>query len=43
MIETSASVNYGDLVSVMDSLRKNQVVNLGVIPASREAAMGGVR
>ena len=43
MIESSASVSYGDLVQVMDSLRRNQVVNLGIVPASREAAMGGVR
>ncbi len=43
MIESSASVSYGDLVQVMDSLRRNQIVNLGIVPASREAAMGGVR
>jgi biopolymer transport protein TolR len=43
MIETSSAVSYGDLVQVMDSLRRNQVVNLGVVPASREAAMGSVR
>jgi len=43
MIETGPSVAYGDLVRLMDSLRKNQIVNLGVVPASREAAMGGVR
>jgi biopolymer transport protein TolR len=43
MIETTPSVSYGDLVRVMDSLRKNQVVNLGVVPASRDEAMGGVR
>lgn len=43
MIETTPGVSYGDLVRVMDSLRKNQVVNLGVIPASRDEAMGGVR
>jgi len=43
MIETAPSVTYGDLVRVMDALRKNQIVNLGVIPASREQALGGVR
>jgi len=43
MIETGPAVSYGDLVRVMDALRRNQVVNLGVVPASREAAMGGVR
>ncbi|MFN7685098.1 MAG: hypothetical protein ACK5QT_06765 [Oligoflexia bacterium] len=43
MIETRPGVSYGDLVRVMDGLRRNQVVNLGVVPASREAAAGSVR
>jgi biopolymer transport protein TolR len=43
MIETTSAVTYGDLVQVMDSLRRNQVVNLGVVPATRESAMGSVR
>jgi len=42
MITSNPSVSYGDLIRVMDSLRHHQVVNLGVVPASRDAAMVGV-
>ncbi|MBU6375400.1 MAG: biopolymer transporter ExbD [Bdellovibrionales bacterium] len=42
MITSSASVSYGDLIRVMDALRRNQVVNLGVVPASRDSALAGV-
>lgn len=42
MISSSPTVSYGDLIQVMDALRKNQVVNLGVVPASRDAALSGI-
>jgi biopolymer transport protein ExbD len=32
LITPKAGVPYGDLVSVMDVLRKHQIVNLGVVP-----------
>jgi biopolymer transport protein TolR len=31
-LSPNASVSYGDLVSVMDVLRRNKIVNLGVTP-----------
>jgi biopolymer transport protein ExbD len=43
MITSTASVSYGDLIRVMDALRKNQIVNLGVVPASRDVAMTGMK
>jgi len=42
MITSASSVSYGDLIRVMDALRKNQIVNLGVVPATRESALAGV-
>ncbi len=42
MITSGASVSYGDLIRVMDSLRKNQIVNLGVVPAGRDVAAAGM-
>lgn len=32
MLSPKAGVSYGDLVTVMDVLRKHQIVNLGVVP-----------
>ncbi len=32
MLSPKTGVSYGDLVSVMDVLRKHQIVNLGVVP-----------
>jgi biopolymer transport protein TolR len=32
MLTPVQAVQYGDMVSVMDVLRKNQIVNLGVVP-----------
>jgi biopolymer transport protein ExbD len=32
MVTPLRGVSYGDLVSVMDILRKNKIVNLGVVP-----------
>lgn len=32
MITPAPSVNYGNLVAVMDSLRKRQIINIGVVP-----------
>jgi len=42
MITSGASVSYGDLIRVMDALRRNQIVNLGLVPASRDAAIAGM-
>lgn len=42
MITSSAAVSYGDLIRVMDALRRNQVVNLGVVPAGRDAALSAI-
>jgi len=33
LIHPKSGTSYGDLVGVMDVLRKNQVVNLGVVAA----------
>ncbi|MEN9722403.1 MAG: hypothetical protein RJB38_389 [Pseudomonadota bacterium] len=43
MITTSSAVSYGDLIRVMDALRRNQIVNIGVVPANRDSAVAGVR
>lgn len=32
MITPTPSANYGNMVSVMDSLRKRQIINIGVVP-----------
>ena len=42
MITSGASVSYGDLIRLMDALRRNQIVNLGVVPATRDAAVAGI-
>jgi len=39
MLSPAEGVSYGDLVSVMDVLRKNKVTNLGVVPVREK---GGV-
>lgn len=41
MITPKMGVDYGTLVSVMDVLRKNQLVNLGVVPVRPNTATGG--
>jgi biopolymer transport protein TolR len=38
LITPKAGVPYGDLVSVMDVLRKHQIVNLGVVPTGAGGA-----
>ena len=38
LITPKAGVPYGDLVSIMDVLRKHQIVNLGVVPAGAGGA-----
>lgn len=40
MLTPRAGVDYGTLVSVMDVFRKNQLVNLGVVPVNPNAAGG---
>lgn len=40
MITPKAGVDYGSLISVMDVLRKNRLVNLGVVPVNPLAAGG---
>ncbi|NDD92248.1 biopolymer transporter ExbD [bacterium] len=42
MITSTASVSYGELIRIMDALRRNQIVNLGVVPANRDLAMAGI-
>lgn len=37
MVTPKAGIPYGDLVSVMDVLRKNQITNLGVVPVKGDA------
>jgi biopolymer transport protein TolR len=34
MLTPRPGVSYGDLVQVMDSLRRHQIINLGVVPVS---------
>jgi len=39
MLTPKAGVDYGSLVSVMDTFRKNKLVNLGVVPVSPTAGI----
>ena len=41
MLTPGAGVDYGTMVSIMDVLRKNQLVNLGVVPVQAATKAGG--
>ncbi len=40
MITPAASVSYGDLIGLMDSLRKHKVTNIGVVPTRGQGGQG---